>query len=165
MKISVVLVAGAQAFTCADRDSHPCDLRDWVENNWWKSAVESFNSIANNREQFAIIVGYVSQADHFRNENNLIFETEYDFEAVLRPFFNHLDRNGDSEVSIKEFTKLSVNDLVDVGQYDEFAAKYWHIFDFDKSGTLNFDECMYTFAGVARAYARLFIKVRKFISF
>ena len=163
MKIFVILVAGAHAFTCADRD--PCDLRDWVENNWLTSAAESFNFIANNREQFGYVVGYVSQADHFRNEYNIIFESEYDFEAVLQPLCNHLDRNGDSEVSTEEFTKLSVDDLVDAEQYDEFAAKYWHIFDFDKSGSLNFDECMYTLVGVAHAYARLFFKVRKLISF
>ena len=45
--------------------------------------------------------------------------------------------------------------------YDEFIAKYWDLFDSDNSGSLNFDECMYTLAGVAYAYARRLIKVRK----
>ena len=43
----------------------------------------------------------------------------------------------------EEFAKLLVDDLVVAQQYDEFTAKYWHIFDFDNSGTLNFDECMF----------------------
>ena len=46
-------------------------------------------------------------------------------------------------------------------EYDEFIAKYWDIFDSDNTGSLNFDECMYTLAGVAYTYARLLIKVRK----
>ena len=54
-----------------------------------------------------------------------------------------------------------MDDLVDAEQYDEFVAKYWHIFDSDNSGTLNFDECTYTLAGVADTSARLLIKVRK----
>jgi len=58
-----------------------------------------------------------------------------------------------------------VGELVDAEQYDEFAAKYWHIFDSDSSGTLNFDEWMYSFAVIVDAFARLFIKVRKLISF
>ena len=64
MKNSVILVAGAQAYTCGDR-GFTCDLRDWVENNWWASAVENFNFIANNREQFEDAVKSVSRADHF----------------------------------------------------------------------------------------------------
>jgi len=65
MKISVILLAGARAFTCGDRDPHPCDVRDWSENNWWTSAVETFNLIANNREQFVLSIRSVSRANHF----------------------------------------------------------------------------------------------------
>ena len=58
-----------------------------------------------------------------------------------------------------------VDDLMDAEQYDEFVAKYWLIFDSDYSGTLNFDEFLYFCAVISDAYARLFIKVRKLISF
>ena len=51
-------------------------------------------------------------------------------------------------------------------QYDEFVAKYWHMFDSDNSGTLNFDEWMYFLTAVtADIFARLCIKVRKLNSF
>ena len=64
-----------------------------------------------------------------------------------------------------EFAKTVVDGLMNAEQYDEFAAKYWHIIDSDNSGTLNFDEWMYSFAVFLDALARLFIKVRKLISF
>ena len=157
--------------TCGDRDPHPCNLRDWVENNWWASADETFNLIANNREQFFIAIKSkgrrVSRADNFLNENSLIFQSKFDYESSLRPLASgtHLDRNGDSEVSIEEFSKLLIDDLVVAEQYDEFVAKYWHIFDSDNSGTLNFDEYVYSLTVLADAFGRLFIKVRKLISF
>ena len=64
MKILVILVAGAQAFTCANQGL-TSGLRNLVENNWWESAVETFNFIANNREQFVNTVKSVNQVDHF----------------------------------------------------------------------------------------------------
>ena len=70
MKISVILVAGAQAFTCGDRNSRPCEFDEWVENNWWSSAVETFDFASNNREHFTHAVKSVSRADRFRNENH-----------------------------------------------------------------------------------------------
>ena len=62
MKISMILVAGAQAFTCADRGL-TCDLRDWVENNWWALAVETFNFASNNREAYTHAIKSVSRAE------------------------------------------------------------------------------------------------------
>ena len=55
--------------------------------------------------------------------------------------------------------------VMNAEQYDEFEAKYWQMFDSDNSGTLNFDEWMYFFVVFCDSYARLFIKVRKLISF
>ena len=87
MKISMILVAGAQAFTCADRGL-TCDLRDWVENNWWTLAVETFNFASNNREAYTHAIKSVSRAespgksgpecpaDHLWTENHLIFKID-----------------------------------------------------------------------------------------
>ena len=38
------VVAGTQNWTCENRDPQPCDFGEWVVNNWWTSAVESFNN-------------------------------------------------------------------------------------------------------------------------
>ena len=70
MKISVIFVAGAQAFTCGDRDPQPCDFGEWIENNWWASAVESFNFASNNWKEFTSAVKSVSRADNFCNNYN-----------------------------------------------------------------------------------------------
>ena len=74
MKISVILVAGAQAFTCGYDPSwtRPCKLDEWFNENWWASAVETFNSASDNWEQFADVVQSVSQADYFIKEGNEI---------------------------------------------------------------------------------------------
>ena len=69
MKISVILVAGAQAFPCG---YGPCKLDEWFNRNWWASAVETFNSASDNWEQFADVVQSVSQADYFIKEGNEI---------------------------------------------------------------------------------------------
>ena len=69
MKISVILVAGAQAFACG---YGPCKLDEWFNRNWWASAVETFNSASDNWEQFADVVQSVSQADYFIKEGNEI---------------------------------------------------------------------------------------------
>lgn len=71
MKISVILVAGAQAFTCG---YGPCKLDEWINENWWASAVETFNSASDNWEQFADVVQSVSQADYFIKEGNEILD-------------------------------------------------------------------------------------------
>ena len=75
MKISVIIAVGAQAsgnrghvelaWTCGDRDPRPCDFREWVHNNWWASAVESFNFATNNWEKFTNTVKSVGRAHHF----------------------------------------------------------------------------------------------------
>ena len=75
---------------------------------------------------------------------------------VFRPRFHKLDSNVDFEVSTEELELL-------LRKYnDEFLAKYWHIFDKDNSGTLNFEEYKYTIAAFADGVARLFIQVRKY---
>jgi len=73
---------------------------------------------------------------------------------VFRPRFHKLDSNVDFEVSTEELELL-------LRRYnDEFSAKYWHIFDKDYSGTLNFEEYKYTIAAFADGVARLYIKAR-----
>ena len=70
MKFSVIIVAGAQACgnrghverTCGNR---VCDFEEWLENNWWESAVESFIFVSKNWEEFANVVKSVSRTDHF----------------------------------------------------------------------------------------------------
>ena len=166
MKISIIFVAGAQAFTCGDRDLQPCDFGEWIENNWWASAVESFNFASNNWKEFTDRVKLVSRADHLSKNHNDIFKMDA---TIFREPFRRLtifDYDGDSEVSIEEFVgEFAEHFALDSGHYDEFLAKYWHIFDSDNSGTLNFEELMYANAAMADGFARLFIEVRKFISF
>ena len=70
MKISVIFVAGAHAFTCGDRDPHPCEMGEWLEENWWASAVERFNFASNNWEEFTNAVKQVSRAFICCKENN-----------------------------------------------------------------------------------------------
>ena len=73
MKISVIIVAGAQACgnrghverTCGNR---VCDFEEWVENNLWASTVESFNFASKNWEEFTNVVKSVSRTDHFLKE-------------------------------------------------------------------------------------------------
>ena len=65
MKLSVIFVAGAQAFTCGDRDPQPFDLIELLENNWWASTVESFNFASNNWEEFTNTVKSVGRTVHF----------------------------------------------------------------------------------------------------
>ena len=73
MKFSVIIVAGAQACgnrghverTCGNR---VCDFEEWLENNWWESAVESFIFVSKNWEEFANVVKSVSRTDHFLKE-------------------------------------------------------------------------------------------------
>ena len=75
MKISVILVAGAQAFTCG---YGPCKLDEWINENWWASAVETFNSASDNWEQFAdvvqsVLINVSSRADYVSKDGNEIF--------------------------------------------------------------------------------------------
>ena len=65
MRISLILVVGAQAYTCGDRDPHPCNFGEFLQNNWWASAVESFNFASNNWKEFTNTVRSVSWADNF----------------------------------------------------------------------------------------------------
>ena len=62
MKISTILVAGAQAWTCGNPDPQPCDFRRWWKENWWSSASETFNFASNNWEKFADSIESVNQA-------------------------------------------------------------------------------------------------------
>ena len=53
-KTSVILDKGSQTFT------GPGDIADWVLDNWWASAVETFDFASNNRDYFINIVKSVS---------------------------------------------------------------------------------------------------------
>ena len=162
MKLSVIFVAGAQAFTCGDRDPQPFDLIELLENNWWASTVESFNFASNNWKEFTDAVISVNRADHFCKNHNDIFKMDA---TIFREPFQRFDFDGDLEVSTEEFGNFEEHFALDSSHYDEFLANYWHIFDTDNSGTLNFEEFMYVFAAMADGFARLLPKVRKFISF
>ena len=59
------VVAGAQTWTCGNRDPLPCDFDEWVLTNWWASFVESFNFASENWEEFTYAVKSVSRTDHF----------------------------------------------------------------------------------------------------
>ena len=164
MKISVILVGGAQALTCGNWYPRPCKLDEWINFNWWASAVETFNSVSDNREQFADAAQTVSWADYFSKESNEIFQID---PVVFRQLFDWLDSNADSEVSAEELLESPLTSLlskIDHRYSDEFKDKYWHIFDTDNSGKLNFEENMYTIAGIADGFARLIIKVSKLTS-
>ena len=78
MKISVIIVAGAQAGVnrghveieprCGvPRDPQSCDFGEWLMKYWWKSAVENFNFASNNWEEFTNYVKSVSRTDRFLN--------------------------------------------------------------------------------------------------
>ena len=58
------VVAGTQNWTCGNRDPQPCDFGEWVVNNWWTSAVESFNFASRNWEEFTNSIESVSRTDH-----------------------------------------------------------------------------------------------------
>merc|ERR1719259_462912 len=137
MKVAVILVAGAQAFTCGYDTSwtRPCKLDEWINENWWASAVETFNSASDNWEQFADVVQSTDP-------------------VVFRQLFNWFDSNDDSEVSVEELKQFEF--LRTTGY--KFFDKYWHIFDTDNSGTLNFEESIYTITGITDVFARLIIK-------
>ena len=76
MKISVIFVAGAHAFTCGDPVPHPCEFDDWINeiafhpDNWWASSVERFNFASNNWKKFTDTVKQVSWAIICCKENN-----------------------------------------------------------------------------------------------
>ena len=59
------VVAGAQTWTCGNGDPQPCDFDEWIENNLWTSAVESFNFASKNWEEFTNTAQSVSRTDHF----------------------------------------------------------------------------------------------------
>ena len=85
--------------------------------------------------------------------------------TIFQDPFQRLDYDGDSEVSTVEFVGEFAEHFALHGDLaDEFSAKYWHIFDSDNSGTLNFEELMYANAAMADGFARLFTKVRKLFS-
>ena len=57
--------AGSQNWTCGNRDPQPCDFDEWMENNLWTSAVESFKFASKNWEKFTYAVKSVSRTYHF----------------------------------------------------------------------------------------------------
>ena len=52
MKVSAILVAATQAA--------PSSMHQWMVDNWWAIAVETFNFASNNWEQFSAAVDGVS---------------------------------------------------------------------------------------------------------
>ena len=52
MKVSAILVAATQAA--------PSNMHQWMVDNWWAIAVETFNFASNNWEQFSAAVDGVS---------------------------------------------------------------------------------------------------------
>ena len=59
------VVAGAQTWTCGNRDPQPCDFAEWVVNNWWASHAESFNFASKNWEEYTNAVKSVCRTDIF----------------------------------------------------------------------------------------------------
>lgn len=53
MKVSAILVAATQAA--------PSSMHQWMVDNWWTTAVETFNFASSNWEQFAAAVDGVSK--------------------------------------------------------------------------------------------------------
>ena len=52
-------------WTCGNRDPHPCDFYDWLDNNLWASFVESFDFASKNWEEFTKTIKSVSRKYHF----------------------------------------------------------------------------------------------------
>ena len=168
MKISVIFVAGAQGcgnlVTCRDWNPQSCDFEEWIEKNLWKSAVESFNFASKNWEEFTNAVKSVSRTGHFWKENNKIFKFDVTFDGYVSRHdpFRSLDSNRDSEISAEEFNTGLFSSIIGFnGHFEEFSAKYWPVFDIDKSGTMNFEENQYLIAALADGAARLVLKVGK----
>ena len=76
-------------------------------------------------------------------------------------YIRRLDSNRDSELSAEEFNNGHFDGTPFNGHFEEFSAKYWPIFDIDKSGTMNFEEYQYFFAAFHDGAARLVLKVEK----
>merc|ERR1712137_1120457 len=128
MKVSAILVAAAQAAPAGG-------VHQWMVDNWWATAVETFNFASTNWEKFSAAVDGVDQ-------------------SMFPPLFDWCNSNGDSEVSSEELINCSKKgadyfDMPDDYQMYiyKFAQKYWHLVDQDNSGSLNFDEYKYTMAG------------------
>ena len=126
----------------------------WIEKNLWESVVDSFNFASKNWEEFTNAVKSVSRTGHFWKENNKIlkFDVTFDGYDVFQPWFRSLDSNRNSEISAEEFnTGLLLSEETGPfnGHFEEFSAKYWPVFDIDKSGTLNFEENQYFIAALA----------------
>merc|ERR1712126_632019 len=139
MKVSAILVAATQAAPAGG-------VHQWMIDNWWATAVETFNFASNNWAQFSAAVDGVDQ-------------------SMFPPLFDWCNSNGDSEVSSEELINCSKKgadyfDMPDDYQnyVYKFASKYWHLVDQDNSGSLNFDEYKYTMAGFASVDAGLIIK-------
>merc|ERR1711962_660303 len=75
MKISALLIAATNAV--------PSSIHQWMVDNWWASAVETFNFASNNWDQFQGAVDSVDQ-------------------SIFPPLFDWCNSNGDSEVSSEE---------------------------------------------------------------
>ena len=79
---------------------------------------------------------------------------------MIQKQFRSLDSNRDSEISAEEFNEYFDGTFFN-GHFEEFSAKYWPVFDLDKSGKMNFEENQYFFAALADGGARLVLKVAK----
>merc|ERR1712168_1459146 len=121
MKVSAILVAATQAAPAGG-------VHQWMIDNWWATAVETFNFASNNWAQFSAAVDGVDQ-------------------SMFPPLFDWCNSNGDSEVSSEELINCSKKgadyfDMPDDYQnyIYKFASKYWHLVDQDNSGSMGFDE-------------------------
>ena len=136
----------------------------WIEKNLWESVVDSFNFASKNWEEFTNAVKSVSRTGHFWKENNKIFKFDETFdgydESLIQKQFRSLDSNRDSEISAEEFNGHFDGTFFN-GHFEEFSAKYWPVFDLDKSGKMNFEENQYFWAAYADGVARLVLKVGK----
>ena len=66
MKLSVILVAGAQACRSSSLpELKPCTLEDLVYEHWYESKDERFNFLSNNWDQFVHGIQSVSRLDLF----------------------------------------------------------------------------------------------------
>merc|ERR1712126_511257 len=86
MKFSAILVAATQAAPAGG-------VHQWMIDNWWATAVETFNFASNNWAQFSAAVDGADQ-------------------SMFPPLFDWCNSNGDSEVSSEELINCSRRVLI-----------------------------------------------------
>jgi len=76
MKISAILVAGAQAWRCGNRG----DFGKMLREDSWQSVVETLNFASNNWEKFTNVTKSVSRTDRLRKMKCF---------RLMRQYFDH----------------------------------------------------------------------------